>query len=243
MANRQRAEARRKAAAKAAKSEGGGSKLWIWVTVGVVAVIAVVGAVVVLGGGDEDGAADGGSDTTAEQTTSSFPDSQPVTITGEPLPSYEGGAADSAVGLTAPRLEGSDFQGDPVVVDGAENGPTMLVFLAHWCPHCNAEVPVLLDWKNSGAVPADLNVVGIATAAAESAVNYPPADWFSSKGWSWPVLVDEKLGEGEAGMAAVAYGATGWPYIVVIDGEGNVTARASGEKTVAEIEALVATAL
>ena len=32
----------------------------------------------------------------------------------------------------------------------ATDGPMMVVFLAHWCPHCNAEIPVL----NSGATPA-----------------------------------------------------------------------------------------
>ena len=32
----------------------------------------------------------------------------------------------------------------------------MVVFLAHWCPHCNAEIPVLNEWRDSGEIPDGL---------------------------------------------------------------------------------------
>jgi len=38
------------------------------------------------------------------------------------------------------------------------------VFLAHWCPHCNREIPELNAWRDSGEVPADLQVVAVTTA-------------------------------------------------------------------------------
>jgi len=81
MANRQRAEARRKAAAKAAR-ESNGSKMWLWVTLGVVAVAAIIGAIVVVSGGDDETDADG---TEVTNPSSNFPDSQPVTVTGDAL--------------------------------------------------------------------------------------------------------------------------------------------------------------
>ena len=144
MANRQRAEARRKAAAKAAK-DSNGSKLWMWVTLGVVVVAGIIGTVVVLSSGDDDG--DDGDATEETTSGSTFPDSQPVTITGDDLPAFEGPYGsqqeDPAFATAAPVLEGKNFQGDAVTVDGTQNGPTMVVFLAHWCPHCNAEVPRL----------------------------------------------------------------------------------------------------
>ena len=239
MANRQRAEARRKAAAKAARQEGG-SKVWLWSAVGAIVAIALIVVVVVTTSGG-DSTADG---TTSTSVDNAFPDSQPVTIDGDPLPAYDDqGAADEALGVTAPSLSGSNFKGEPVVIDPAANGPYMLVFLAHWCPHCNAEVPVLLDWKNSGAVPAGLNIVGIATAVAPTAPNYPPYQWFSNKGWSWPVLVDQKTEDGVAGVAAQAFGASGWPYFVIIGEDGTVKARSSGEKSIAELQAIVDEAL
>lgn len=241
MANRQRAEARRKAAAKAARSEGGGSKVWLWSGVGAIVAIALIVVVAITAGGSSTA-----SDTTAPGSTvdTSFPDSQKVTITGDKLPAYAEGGTDDAVGMTAPSLSGFNFQGDEIVIDPAANGPYMLVFLAHWCPHCNAEVPRLLDWKNSGAVPAELNVVGIATAVASTAANYPPARWFETKGWSWPVLVDEKVDDGgTAGLAAQAFGASGWPYLVIIGEDGTVKARSSGELTIDQINTFVTDAL
>ena len=241
MANRQRAEARRKAAAKAANG-GSGSKTWMWVTIGVLVVVAVVGVVIATSGGDDSPAA---SDTTAAQGggLDDLPISQPVTVTGDPLPAYSPDAgADEAIGLTAPTLDGLNFNSQPIKVDAAD-GAYMLVFLAHWCPHCNAEVPRLLDWKNSGAVPADLRVIGVATAVSETAVNFPPAEWFSNKGWAWPVLVDEAQGDGAAGKAAQAYGATGWPYFVIVGADGKVKVRVSGEVEPSDLQKIVDEAL
>jgi cytochrome c biogenesis protein CcmG/thiol:disulfide interchange protein DsbE len=244
MANRQRAEARRKAAAKASRGTSG-SKMWLWVTLAVVAVAGVIATVVILSGGDDETDADGTEETTPD---SQFPDSQPVTVTGDNLPEYGGPYAsqeeDPAFGTSAPVLEGKNFQGQDISVDGTANGPTMVVFLAHWCPHCNAEVPRLLDWKNSGGVPQGLNVVGVATAVSSERDFYPPAEWFETKGWSWPVMVDEKNGDiGNAGKAAVAYGATGWPYFVIVGSDGQVLARASGELEVDQIQAIVDAAM
>jgi uncharacterized protein involved in copper resistance len=104
-------------------------------------------------------------------------------------------------------------------------------------------VPRLLDWKNSGAVPADLRVIGVATAVAKTQVNYPPAQWFSNKGWAWPVLVDESEGEGTAGKVAKAFGATGWPYFVIVGTDGKVKVRVSGEIEVGELQKVVDAAL
>ncbi len=241
MANRKRAEARRKAQAKSGNGDSGISpKAWIGLGVAVL----LIGGIVFFATRGDDSTADGNSPDTTEQPGTSFPDSQPVTITGDALPAFDPEAAvDPAIGMEVPSLSGLNFQGDEVVVDPATNGPYMIVFLAHWCPHCNAEVPRLLDWKNSGAVPAQLNVLGVATAAAEGQANYPPVSWFSNKGWSWPVLVDEALGAGAAGKAAVAYGASGWPYFVIVGADGLVKARASGQQEVAKLQAIVDAAL
>ncbi|MBI4933851.1 MAG: TlpA family protein disulfide reductase [Actinobacteria bacterium] len=242
MANRQRAEARRKAAEKAARGEGGSSRTFLWVAVGLVVLLGVGGIIWATSGSDDTAAS---SDTTAAETPGSgLPTSQPVTVTGDPLPAFtSGGGSDTAIGMTAPKLEGLNFNDQPVVADAETNGAYMLVFLAHWCPHCNAEVPRLLAWKNSGAIPADLDVIGVATAVSENSPNFPPAEWFSNRGWAWPVMVDESTGDGTAGVAAQAYGASGWPYFVIVGADGKVKTRVSGEVEVAELESIVEAAL
>jgi len=253
MANRQRAEARRKAAEKAAKAarrEGaaaadapstGMSRTTMWGIIAVLALVAVGGIVWASVGGGEEAATDGTSVTT--DGVSTLPDTQPATVTGDSLPSFDsGGGEDPAVGLAAPLVDGLNFNGEKIALDGSD-GAYMVVFLAHWCPHCNAEVPRLIDWKNSGAVPADLRVIGVATAVAKTQVNYPPAQWFSNKGWPWPVMVDESSGEGTAGKVAKAFGATGWPFFAIVGADGKVKVRVSGEVEVGELQSIVDAAL
>ena len=252
MANRQRAEARRKAQAKAARrgqsvegGEGGtaGVTINVWVIIVIVLALVTGGVIWAATKGDDKTA----TDSTVSQvdgTSSDIPASQPVTFTGTALSPFDDTQSpDPAVGVPAPLLSGFDFQGDAVTIDPAANGPYMVVFLAHWCPHCNAEVPRLLDWKASGAVPTGLNVLGVATAVSPSAPNYPPGQWFSNKGWSWPVMVDESLGDGAAGKAAATFGASGWPYFVIIGADGLVKARVSGEVSIADLQVIVDDAL
>ena len=242
MANRQRAEARRKAQSKISYGgggEGGGSKLMIWLALAVVVLLA--GGIAFFATKDDKTAS---APPATDQAGNNIPVSQPVTITGDALVPFDSAAtADAAVGVVAPILSGLNFQSSAIKMDPATEGPYMLVFLAHWCPHCNAEVPRLLDWKNSGGAPAELNVIGVATAVSASAPNYPPSSWFSTKGWSWPVLVDESRGDGVAGKAAAAYGASGWPYFVIVGADGKVKARVSGEVEISTLQSIVDSAL
>jgi len=247
MANRQRAEARRKAAAKAARGqegsgEAGGSKGLMWTIIALLVVVAVGGIVWATTSSGNDAAS---TDTTVatSDTGGGLPDSQPITVTGDSLPAFEsGGGADPAVGLAAPVVDGLNFNGEKISLNSAD-GAYMVVFLAHWCPHCNAEVPRLLQWKHSGAVPADLRVIGVATAVSPVSPNYPPAQWFSNKGWEWPVLVDEKIGDASPGKAAAAFGASGWPYFIIVGKDGKVKVRVSGEISVADLTDVVAKAM
>ena len=78
----------------------------------------------------------------------SLSENGPITVTGDLLPAFEGDTAtDAGAGLAAPILEGESFDGTAVVVE--PGSPTLLVFLAHWCPHCQAEVPDLVEWAES----------------------------------------------------------------------------------------------
>ncbi len=135
--------------------------------------------------------------------------------------------------VVAPTLTGEDYAGNPVTVTPGEDGPLMLVFLAHWCPHCNAEIPVLQEWEASGAIPEDLSIVGVSTAVAPDRPNYPPGEWLTRMGWTWPVLADD-----DEGTFAEQYGVTGFPYIVFIDADGAVTGIESGEQPISRLQEL-----
>ncbi len=150
------------------------------------------------------------------------------------LPEFEGGD-DPAVGRDAPAISGADYAGEPSSFAPGERGPTLLVFLAHWCGHCDAEITTMIEWEASGAVPERLDVVGISTAATDSRDNYPPGEWLDRRGWPWPVIADDEEEGGFAGL----YGMTGTPFLVLVDDDGKVVARAGGEKSAAELSEFV----
>jgi cytochrome c biogenesis protein CcmG/thiol:disulfide interchange protein DsbE len=157
-----------------------------------------------------------------------------VTVDGEPLPPLEDPNNDPAVGSAAPALHGTNYAGQPTDIVPGTGGPMMVVFLAHWCPHCNAEIPALLEWRDSGAIPPDLQIFGVSTAVSPDRPNYPPGQWLQDKGWDWPVLADDV-----EFTAGTAYGVTGFPGFTLIDADGNVAARGSGEISIEDLDALV----
>ncbi|MDP2293559.1 MAG: TlpA disulfide reductase family protein, partial [Actinomycetota bacterium] len=164
-----------------------------------------------------------------------------ATIAGDALPAFDGTAGtDPAVGLPAPTVDGFDYDGNEIRIDPTE-GPHLVMFQVHWCPHCAANLPDIQQWMADGTIPDWLQVTLVSTAETPDGDNYPAEQWLQELGWTGRVLEDAPQGtSGAAGSAGVAYGATGWPYFVVIGVDGNVLARASGELSVADMEELLA---
>ena len=180
--------------------------------VGVVAVLAAVfGVVALTTSSDQDASLEGASEF------------QNVVVVGDPLPKF-GDGADLALGATAPVLEGFGFLGNEVTT--TPGTPMLLVFLAHWCPFCQKEVPVLVNWNSSGIVPDNLDVIAITTGTDEAQPNFPPSVWLANEKWPelWPVLVDNK-----DQTAANTFGLAGYPFMVLIGEDGKVLWRNSGE--------------
>jgi cytochrome c biogenesis protein CcmG, thiol:disulfide interchange protein DsbE len=200
----------------------------------VVAVVVVVAAVIaiVVSGGDDDSSS---NNTTPDGVV--LKETQSVDIDGDSLDPLDTPENDTTIGLTPPSLQGSSFDGTPVNVKPGETGrATMVVFLAHWCPHCNAEIPILIEWKNSGGVPGNLDVIGVSTAVFDDRDNYPPSKWISDTKFPWPVMADNENSD-----AAIAYGVAGFPSFVLIDDAGAVMYRADGQKSLAELTAIMNT--
>jgi thiol-disulfide isomerase/thioredoxin len=187
-----------------------------------VAVLAGIALGISLAGGG------GGDDETVDTNVAQ---ARPVEVAGTPLAPL-GDGDDPAVGTPAPTLTGEGFDGEPVEI--ADDGrPKVVVFLAHWCPHCQREVPVLVDWVESGAKPDDVDLYGVATSTSPDRPNYPPSAWLEREGWTQPTLVDS-----EDSTAAAAYGLSAFPFFTAIDSDGNVAGRVTGELTPEELEAL-----
>jgi thiol-disulfide isomerase/thioredoxin len=215
--------------------KSGSRSRWLWV--GIVVTVAVALGLAVWTTRGEDGTTAAEGTAAPGGSTNSPAESQPVTVSGAALPTTPEAGPDPALGITAPTLHGFGFDGTPIDIT-ADGGPKMVVFLAHWCPHCNREIPVLQSWAASGRMPAGLDIVGVSTSAAPQRDNFPPSSWIKAKRWTWPVLADSVASD-----AAIAYGVAGFPTFVIVGADGAVKARSSGELPVDELDALVRQAI
>jgi len=149
------------------------------------------------------------------------------------LPTFTGTAADPAVGRAIPEARGTDFDGSSVAIE-PDGRPKVLLFVAHWCPHCQAEVPVVQARLDAGRLDPSVDLISVATGIDPARPNYPPDAWLEREHWSPPVLVD-----GDQAVAT-SYGLQSFPYWVAVDAAGKVVVRAAGELTPDQLDALVA---
>ncbi|MFM9084064.1 MAG: TlpA family protein disulfide reductase [Actinomycetota bacterium] len=202
------------------------------VVVGAVAVVVIAAAAVAIGASVGSDTPAGAPSATDGGITGEF---QPVTVTGTPLEPRGEGDTDPAAGVEAPTLTGKDFRGREVVIDpGSDGRPTMLVFLAHWCPHCNREVPRILELDADGGIPDAVRVVGVATGSRADQPNWPPSAWLEKMGWKW-----ERMADSETADAFMAYGGSSYPTMVFVKADGTVQNRVSGEQGVVALRGLV----
>jgi cytochrome c biogenesis protein CcmG, thiol:disulfide interchange protein DsbE len=157
---------------------------------------------------------------------------EPVMV-GEDLPRFEGDpASDPTLGTRPPVVTGAGFDGGEVII-GESGRPQLLMFLASWCPACQAELPEVVEWLEQGNLPDEVELIAIATGLDSSRDNWPPDEWFDREGYDGPVLVDDA-----DGTVAQAYGLNATPYWVVLDGDGEVVFRIAGMIDMQQLTAL-----
>ena len=190
-----------------------GSNKTFWLIGGIVAAVAIAAVIAIASTSSDSG----------QDVAQGIDEFHSVEVTGEALPEYSADANDRAVGMTAPVLIGQGFTSNKITTTAG--APTLLVFLAHWCPHCQYEVPLLVQWERDGLVPAGLDVIAVSTSTDPARPNFPPSEWLAREEWPplWPVMTDS----GEV-TAATAFGVTGFPFFVLVDADGKVVMRSSG---------------
>lgn len=152
-------------------------------------------------------------------------------ITGDALPSYAPAGPDGAIGRPAPEVRGTDFDGHAVAI--ANDGRLKaVVFVAHWCPHCQEEIPDVQAWIDAGGKPTSVDIYAVATAIDEARSNYPPDAWLEREGWTSPVLVDTN------DTVLRAFGLTAFPTWVFISADGTVALRVAGALGATQLTAL-----
>jgi thiol-disulfide isomerase/thioredoxin len=155
-----------------------------------------------------------------------------VTVVGDPLPAWMPGEDDPAVGTLAPVITATSLaSGSPITL-----GPgraRVIGFFAHWCPHCQDELPQVTEWLAATALPPNTEFIAVSTAVDQGNGNYPPSAWFNEVGFSSPVVVDDA-----SATLLNDMGFGSFPAFVAIDASGVVVARAGGNRGTDGVAAL-----
>jgi thiol-disulfide isomerase/thioredoxin len=177
------------------------------------------------------------STTVAATTTTTMPAlmevADEVTITGGSLPRF-GESPDPAVGLVAPTVSGVSFDGSPVTIEPSEKY-TVVMFLAHWCPHCQDEVDDLGPYFAGTPLPDNVEAVAVSTGVDPNRPNYPPSEWMTPEAWPTPIMIDTA-----DGAISSAFGLNAFPFWAILDPDGVVLARTAGSLPLETVEGLFA---
>ncbi len=160
-----------------------------------------------------------------------------VAVAGDSLELFTGAGEfdpnDAAIGFIAPDVVGEDYDGAPVSITN-DGEPKILVFVAHWCPHCQAEVPRLSARFAGGSVEGGVQFYTISTSTNATRGNFPPAQWLEASGLAFPTVMDDV-----AQTTSQAFGLNAFPYWVAVDADGKVVGRASGQFNAEQVTAFI----
>ena len=135
-----------------------GSIIWIGALV-VVVLLGIVAVVVARGGED-----------TVDGQTGSVSTTVGESETGGNLPVYDASLSeDPAVGMTIPTVTGTDFAGNDMTITGTDGTAKVILFVAHWCPHCQREVPLLKEHLDDTPMPDDVELITVSTSVKPGA--------------------------------------------------------------------------
>lgn len=217
---------------RAASNAGKGkSTTWIWIAI--VGVVIAVGIVAIVAGRGTSSSGGSASPSGGTVVPAGKLDYGQVSVSGTALTPKPDSGADPTVGSIIPTVIGQQFDGKQLTI--APNGkPHIIMVVAHWCSHCQAEVPRVQKWLNASGMPADIDLVTVATSNDPAKGNFPAADWLRREQWSVPTIVDDKQSQ-----AGSALGVSGFPYFIVTDAQGKVVYRTSGEITEDQWNALL----
>lgn len=134
----------------------------------------------------------------------------------------DGRVADFAESGGPPVLAGPTLDGGQASLSDSEGEPVLVVFWAHWCPHCRAEMPVLQRLYEDGKI--DMLTVTTAIEPGTGPAGYrTPEEFVESVGLTAPALADP------TGEHAESWRVEAFPTLYFVDSEGQVAEIMSGE--------------
>ena len=147
------------------------------------------------------------------------------------LPPFEQGQPDAALGIALGDVTGPEYYSETdVTIDPADGTTRAWLVWAHWCPHCQRELPPLSEWYEANAANyPNVELVSISTSIDDSRGN-PLVPYLDELQLTFPAIVDADL------MLAEQLGANAFPFWVFTGPDGTTLLRVAGFLELEQVE-------
>ena len=125
-------------------------------------------------------------------------------------------------GSPSPVVVGADYDGNRVSIGDTGTAQAVL-FVAHWCGHCQNELPEIVSWLDETGGVDGVDFVLVTVAVDPNRMNFPPSEWIEREGWTEAILLDD-----EASSAFRMFGGSAIPFWVFLNSDGTVATRVEG---------------
>ena len=137
-----------------------------------------------------------------------------------------------AISISAqiPKAILKDINGKPVSTDTLSNNgkPFVIDFFATWCKPCNRELDAIAEVYEDWQQETGMKIIAVSIDQAQNINKVKPL--VSNHGWEYEVLLDPN------GDFKRALGIQMIPYVLIVDGKGNIVYKHNGYTDGAETE-------
>jgi thiol-disulfide isomerase/thioredoxin len=147
------------------------------------------------------------------------------------LPPFEQGQPDAALGIALGDVTGPEYYSEAdLTVDPADGTTRAWLVWAHWCPHCQRELPALSEWYEANAASyPNVELVSVTTSIDPGRGN-PLEPYLDELALPFPAIVDADL------ALAEQFGASAFPFWVFTGPDGTTLLRVAGFLEIAQLE-------
>ena len=129
-----------------------------------------------------------------------------------------------------PKVSLKDISGKPVSTDTLSNNgrPFIIDFFATWCKPCNRELDAISEVYEDWQQETGVKIVAVSIDQAQNVNKVKPL--VDNHGWDYEVLLDPNSDFKRAlGIQMI-------PYVLIVDGKGNIVYKHNGYTDGAETE-------
>jgi thiol-disulfide isomerase/thioredoxin len=129
-----------------------------------------------------------------------------------------------------PTVVLKDLNGKPVSTDTLSNGgrPFIIDFFATWCKPCNRELDAIAEVYDDWRQETGVRIIAVSIDQAQNINKVKPL--VDNHGWDYDVLLDPN------GDFKRALGIQMIPYVLIVDGSGQIVYKHNGYTDGAETE-------